>query len=347
MKYYSFFTGIGGFEYALYKKYPNAECLGYSEIKPEAIKVYQHHYPEHKNMGDIINIKDLPEKADIIFGGFPCTNLSSMANIKGNNKGLEGPKSRLFYDFLRLLKIAKTRNENVMVILENNASMSIKNRELITKHIKDIFPNINLTLINSSSFGVQHRKRLFWTNFPIEEPKYNPTQTWKDVLDPFDKRLKRIIGKESTMIYMNKGASVIKNDRMVVYAKYNGDLTYNGVDFAHFKMVEGQTWNKKLNRIFMGRFSDTTKTNIEHGIQIYPYPNHARPLLGSDNVIIDRFKDNTFILRKYTRNEMERLMGFSDGWTDVVSLTKSQGLLGNSVVTTVVQYIINYTSNQI
>ena len=57
MKYLSFFSGIGGFEMALHSIYgESAKCIGYSEVKPAAIKVYQHHFPEHKNLGDITKI---------------------------------------------------------------------------------------------------------------------------------------------------------------------------------------------------------------------------------------------------------------------------------------------------
>jgi len=34
MKYISLFSGIGGFEQAIHEVFPDAECLGYSEIDP-------------------------------------------------------------------------------------------------------------------------------------------------------------------------------------------------------------------------------------------------------------------------------------------------------------------------
>ena len=48
--YFSTFTGIGGFELGIGDK---GECVGYSEIDPYAIKIYQSHFPKHKNYGDI------------------------------------------------------------------------------------------------------------------------------------------------------------------------------------------------------------------------------------------------------------------------------------------------------
>jgi DNA (cytosine-5)-methyltransferase 1 len=45
MKYFSAFSGIGGFELAM----PDGwECVGYSEIEKRAIKVYQKHFPIEK-----------------------------------------------------------------------------------------------------------------------------------------------------------------------------------------------------------------------------------------------------------------------------------------------------------
>lgn len=56
MKYFSMFSGVGGFEYGIEKAGEvigkRAECIGYSEVDKYAIQVYRYHYPEHKNYGD-------------------------------------------------------------------------------------------------------------------------------------------------------------------------------------------------------------------------------------------------------------------------------------------------------
>ena len=56
MKYISLFSGIGGFEVAIHRKWPNAVCLGYSEIKPSAIKVYETHFPDHINIVFLLKV---------------------------------------------------------------------------------------------------------------------------------------------------------------------------------------------------------------------------------------------------------------------------------------------------
>ena len=59
MNYLSLFAGIGGFDLALNRH--GHQCIGYSEINKYAIAVYERHFPEVKNYGDITRIKDLPD----------------------------------------------------------------------------------------------------------------------------------------------------------------------------------------------------------------------------------------------------------------------------------------------
>ena len=91
MKYFSTFSGIGGFELAL----EGHECIGYSEILEPAIKIYQKHFPNHKNYGDItkINPTELPD-FDLFVGGFPCQSFS-IAGKRGGFK--ETFKGKLIY----------------------------------------------------------------------------------------------------------------------------------------------------------------------------------------------------------------------------------------------------------
>ena len=69
MRYLSLFSGIGCFEHAIHAMYPDAICLGYSEIKPEALRVYQHHYPKHRNLGDVTTITESTIRARRVGSG--------------------------------------------------------------------------------------------------------------------------------------------------------------------------------------------------------------------------------------------------------------------------------------
>ena len=172
MRYLSLFSGIGGFEYGIHRVFPHAECVGFSEIDKNAIKVYQHHFPTHVNLGNVESITEFPA-ADIVFGGSPCQDLSGM-NL--NRKGLTGDKSRLFFMFVKVLQSVKPR----YFILENTFSMTQADRDVIT-HTLGVEP----VLIDSAWFGAQQRKRLFWANFPIDTSNQYPSPlALSDVLCP-------------------------------------------------------------------------------------------------------------------------------------------------------------------
>lgn len=175
--YFETFAGIGGFAEAIKSEFPEAKCVGFSEIDNYAIKCYLHHNPNHKNFWDInsIDIASLPD-FDCLVGGSPCQDLSI---AKKNREGLDGKRSKLFFKYLEILRIKKPK----YFILENVNSMTKENKELITQYIKEIYPNVQCNMINAALVSAQLRKRLFWTNFPVTQPEDRKIFL-KDILEP-------------------------------------------------------------------------------------------------------------------------------------------------------------------
>lgn len=327
MKYISLFSGIGGFEYAIQEVDKEAICLGYSEIKPPAIEVYKTHFPEHKNLGDITKITEdtitALGKCDLVVGGFPCTNLSSLAHIKGDNRGLKGKSSKLFYDMVRIIKYLAKKNSEIDFIIENNASMTIENRTMITKELETIGRPVFITKINSADFGVQTRKRLYWTTFPITHP-VNRIQVWNDVLIPIE------IASPISEKYID-----CLNRTILSYKKYPFRVFYNGIDFEEIKHDE-----KSRTRWQCSFHSDTTDKKIKY----YNYPlGNSRPItasFGNHNVLVDR-RITPFIIRRFEISEIEKLFGFPENYTNILkSRQKKYDCLGNSVVVHVIKYIL-------
>tara|TARA_R100000664_G_C2721571_1_gene114883 strand:- start:49 stop:897 length:849 start_codon:yes stop_codon:yes gene_type:complete len=127
-----------------------------SEIKKAAIKVTQYNFPNTIQIGDVkkINKNSLP-KIDLILAGSPCQDLSQGSKQR---KGLDGQKSNLFFEFLRILKELKPKYyllENV--IMEKDQYQKIS--ELL---------NTYPVRINSSLVSAQQRDRLYWCNFGEE-----------------------------------------------------------------------------------------------------------------------------------------------------------------------------------
>lgn len=95
----SLFSGSGGFELAgaMYGAVP----VWASEIEPFLLLVTTKRFPDMKHMGDVsrVNGADL-EPVDIVIGGSPCQDMS----IAGKRNGLEGERSTLFHQQIRIVK---------------------------------------------------------------------------------------------------------------------------------------------------------------------------------------------------------------------------------------------------
>ncbi len=95
----SLFDGSGGFPLAA--KICGIKPLWASEIEPFPIRVTTKRMPEVAHLGDISLIDGAKIKpVDIITFGSPCQDLS----IAGKRDGLDGSKSSLFYEAIRVIK---------------------------------------------------------------------------------------------------------------------------------------------------------------------------------------------------------------------------------------------------
>ena len=156
MKYLSLFSGIGGFELGIQQAYEN---IGYSEIDKYAIQIYEKHFPEHKNYGDItkIDADNLPD-FDFLCGGFPCQSFS----IAGKRKGFEDTRGTLFFDIARILKAKRPRLlllENVKGLLSHDNGNTFK---IIISTLDELGYDLQWQVLNSKNHGVpQNRERVF------------------------------------------------------------------------------------------------------------------------------------------------------------------------------------------
>jgi len=158
MKVLSLFDGISIAQQALKELGIPVESYFASEIDKYAINITQKNFPNTIQLGDITKIdssfynrKDYGlQEFDLIIGGSPCQNLS----MAGNRKGLEGEKSKLFFEFVRLVKEIKPK----YFILENVNSMTKENKDIMSNYLFEIQP----VMINSSLVSGQSRERLFW-----------------------------------------------------------------------------------------------------------------------------------------------------------------------------------------
>lgn len=152
----SLFDGLSCGQIALQKVGIKVNKYFASEIKPHAIKVTQHNYPKTIQLGNVLDVKasDLP-KIDLLLGGSPCQDFSSANKEK---LGLQGKKSGLFYEYLRLLKECKPK-----YFLLENVAMDDYSYQAISEMVGTYPSNINSELVSG-----QLRQRSYWTNIGPE-----------------------------------------------------------------------------------------------------------------------------------------------------------------------------------
>ena len=299
MRYMSLFSGIGGFELGLQRVFDDTECVGFSEIHAPAKKVYQQHFPDHPDLGDVRGIKwdvETQGAVDLIVGGPPCQDLSVALRFNSKKKdaeqklGLEGERSSLFYEFLRLCRESGAR----YVIMENVATMRGEECAKITEELRGVFGrNLTCTFINSANFSAQARRRYFWTNFPIDDANTG-SPTLAQVLLPLAE-VRDLELSDKAKAYMDRAVK--------------GGRTH---------------WNMSLH-------SDTANPKARAVTRAW----HK----GTPYTVLCDARDGTVVKRHFHPIEAERLQTFPDGWTGALSKTQRFFTLGNAVTVAVIEHI--------
>ena len=111
----SLFDGISCGQIALEKSGIEIENYFASEIEPSPMKVTQKNYPNTIQLGSVLDVRgtELP-KIDLLIGGSPCQGFS----FAGKQLNFDDPRSKLFFEFVRLLEETKPKYfllENVLL----------------------------------------------------------------------------------------------------------------------------------------------------------------------------------------------------------------------------------------
>jgi DNA-cytosine methyltransferase len=286
-----------------------------SEIDKHAIKVSQKNHPEIIHLGSIVGLK--PPEIDLLIGGSPCQDLSI---AKKGRKGLEGERSGLFWEYVRIWKEAKPK----YFILENVNSMPKEAKAEITK-IMGVEP----IMINASLVSAQSRKRLFWTNIPVKGLPEDRKIYLKDVLEVpivseyYSNKLIKLghVGRtdgQANRVYSPDGKSATLSSGGAGLIKINGAAIRGN---AKIKTENGIKAVDKLDVRKDEKANSLTTTF------------HNKLALVSDESQI----------RKLTPIECERLQGLPDNYTDAISNTQRYKCLGNAFNVDVICFILGFT----
>lgn len=175
IKVLSLFDGISCARVALERAGIPVETYYASEIDKYAICVSVNNYPDIIHIGGVIDV-DVNEydfmDIDLLIGGSPCQDLS--ISKSKTRKGLDGDKSSLFYEYVRILREVKPK----WFILENVASMSDESRDIISQEL-----GVQPIELNAKDFSAQNRARYFWTNIPVRQPTELSSLVIEDILE--------------------------------------------------------------------------------------------------------------------------------------------------------------------
>ncbi|MHA1481813.1 MAG: DNA (cytosine-5-)-methyltransferase [Candidatus Heimdallarchaeaceae archaeon] len=195
IRYFSMFTGVGGFELGfksannssdtrgtkakgklsskgegtigqrntqgiINKPKSNAiyRCIGMSEFNKYSSQVLRYRFPGIKNYGDCTKIKpeELPD-FDMLCGGFPCQAFS----IAGKRRGFEDIRGTMFFEVARILKVKRPKTillENVKGLLNHDKGKTFR---VILQTLDELGYEIQWMVLNSKFFGVpQNRERV-------------------------------------------------------------------------------------------------------------------------------------------------------------------------------------------
>jgi site-specific DNA-cytosine methylase len=280
-----------------------------SEICPHALAIQNYHYSGDTNfiqLGDVCKIEgiDLVNEIDLVIFGSPCTNLSSINPV--DRRGLEGKESKLFYEAKRIIRdineFAPT-NKKLYFLMENVASMTAKDRDIITNELSEIFPDVKLVKINSADVSPANRRRLYWTNIPdagIPEPNQIKYQ---DIL------VNGYVDKEKANVLL--GSNCTLTNGIFRYYKMNiGNIIYKNKEFA-----EQSTEQKLLE---------------------YPFILHNSGYIGKSRSGFGEYDFPNGCYRLPSVLESERLMTIPDGYvSNVPNVSKTNKLKAIGLAMTV------------
>ena len=290
-----------------------------SEIDKHAIKVTQHNYPNTIQLGSVTEIKgmDLPQ-VDLLIGGSPCQGFS----FAGKQLNFEDPRSKLFFEFVRLLKECKPK-----YFLLENVKMKKEYEDIITEYL-----GVKPIAINSELFSAQDRKRIYWTNLPIDKLPSENKLTVEDILEEEVDAKYYIDPKRSVVICENE---VKKRKIAFIGSNSQGNRIYS----IHGKSVclcgEGGGLGAKTGLYALPCLTPDRSEKRQNGRRFKPPHSKFYTLTAMDKhgILTDNF------IRKLTPIECERLQTVPDGYTSMASDSQRYRMLGNGWTVDVIAHI--------
>ena len=337
MKYFSMFSGIGGFELGIERAFfirngqtentqpkaskPSVESTATSEggnrVSPSGTG--------RRDTGQVLCVgySEIDKYADQIyqkqFGGKnygDATKINARElpdfellvggfpcqafSVAGKRAGFDDTRGTLFFDIARILNEKRPRHlvlENVKGLLSHDSG---KTFQTILGVLTDLGYFVEWQVLNSKDFGVpQNRERVFIVGHLGGEPRRK-------------------------VFPIGEGDRESKEISQLNHPRHSNDRVYDPKGLRP-TLNTAQGGNRQPNII-----TSTITTENAHGF--------------GKNVTANQVYDIAVLtgkIRRLTPTECERLQGFPDNWTEGLSDTQRYKTLGNAVTVNVVEAVIN------
>jgi len=305
-----------------------------SEIKPYAIELTQHHFPDTIQVGDVTKWREWNidwQSIDLVLSGSPCQDLSAA----GKRAGINGKKSSLFFVFIEILEHIKSLNPEVLFLQENVGSANKLDVGIMSRAL-GVYP----VRINSSLLTAQLRDRYYWSNIRTKETMFDLVT---DIPQPKDKGImfKDII--TDGYVERVKSLALLESESRVCTSQ---------------ESIKNRAAKEFINMVYLENNELRCKTNTLKGYDIVTendcldlsFPTSTTrggrvtkgksPCLMESSNKLYSYKDG--IVRTVNQIEMERLQGFPDGYTSILSKAKAGSLLGDGWTLPVIEHIFKF-----
>lgn len=367
----SLFDGMSCWRLALERAWIPVRSYYASEIDRYSMQVSENNRPDVIQVGDVREIRvksDIKATGiarrpdgdtnvyvgdnglDLLIGGSPCQWFSNA----GKGLNFSDPRSKLFFEFVRILNEAKPR-----YFLLENVKMKKERQNIISEHLFGIQP----VEIDSALVSAQRRKRLYrvwkknedwsYSQVVIRQPE-DKGILMKDVLQDKVKE-KYMLSEQLVNGFLNK-SSVFRDRFKITSPNEKGAcLTTNNqgsyITQSYILCNINPSWNGQNGNVYSSEGkSPTLTTNKGEWPKILQLPRGANrwgifdqktPTLSSNSRSYNNLLHDGYCLRRLTPIECERLQTLPDDYTAGVSNSQRYKMLGNGWTVDVITHIFS------
>jgi DNA (cytosine-5)-methyltransferase 3A len=332
-----------------------------SEIDKYAIEIAKKNWLGTVHLGDVRDVM-WPEtfegqRIDLLLGGSPCQGFS----FAGKQLNFDDPRSKLFFEYVRILKEARPR----WFLLEN-VRMKQESQDIISEML-----GVKPVAINSSLVSAQNRYRLYWTNIPFDMPAdkglvmrdilEDAPQNFTVMSDRFAERQKDIgclVSEDKPKARCLSATEYVKNGRQGDYIRCDRETGKPNLMQTQLPLKLEQTQqDERENELAMLVHEDRSEKEKASGLilaghaddikghgynrRVY-HPDGKAPSLcaASGGNLEPKTALSDTAWRKLTPIECERLQTVPDNYTQGVSNTQRYRMLGNGWTVDVIAHIL-------